>query len=68
MRHTNLITFLAGERLGAVSLLPPVSHGLFRLSISWAVALVVISVVVRGIVPDDDAPRYRGTIKSLRSY
>ena len=55
------IAFLAGERLGAVSLLPLLTHGLLRLSISWAIALVVISVVVRGVMPEQDAPRYRAT-------
>ena len=37
--------FLAGERLGAVTLLEPLMHGLLRLSISWALALVVFSAV-----------------------
>jgi hypothetical protein len=32
------IAFLAGERLGAVTLLPPLAHGLLRLSVSWAIA------------------------------
>jgi len=41
------IAFLAGERLGAVSLLPPLEYSLLRLSISWAIALTVFSVVVR---------------------
>ena len=42
------IAFLAGERLGAVTL-PPLTYGLLRLSISWAIALVVFSVVVRRV-------------------
>lgn len=33
------IAFLAGERLGAVTLLPPLAYGLLRLSVSWAIAL-----------------------------
>lgn len=41
------IAFLAGERLGAVTLLPPLSHGLLRLSVTWAVALLVFSAVTR---------------------
>jgi hypothetical protein len=53
------IAFLAGERLGAVTLLPPLTHGLLRLSISWAIALVVFSAVVRRITPEGDVPRYR---------
>ena len=52
------IAFLAGERLGAVTLLPPLTHGLLRLSISWAIALVVFSVVVRRLTPERDEPRY----------
>lgn len=43
------IAFLAGERLGAVTLLPPLAQSLLRLSISWAIALVVFSAVVRQI-------------------
>lgn len=50
------IAFLAGERLGAVTLLPPLAHGLIRLSISWSVALVVFSAVVRRVTPKRDAP------------
>ena len=53
------IAFLAGERLGAVILLPPLTHGLLRLSISWAIALVVFSAVVRRVSSKRDAPRYR---------
>ena len=52
------IAFLAGERLGAVTLLPPLTHGLLRLSISWAIALVVFSVVVRRLTPERNGPRY----------
>lgn len=48
--------FLAGERLGAVTLLPPAIHGLLRLSVSWGIALVVFSAALRGITPED-APR-----------
>ena len=53
------IAFLAGERLGAVTLLPPLTHGLLRLSISWAIALMIFSAVVRRVTPERDAPRYR---------
>jgi hypothetical protein len=55
------IAFLAGERLGAVTLMPPLTHGLVRLSISWAIALVVFSAVVRRATPAETAPRYRAT-------
>jgi len=53
------IAFLAGERLGAVTRLPPLTLGLLRLSISWAIALVVLSVVVCRMTQDQDAARYR---------
>ena len=49
------IAFLAGERLGAVTLLPPLAHGLLRLSISWAIALIIFSAVVRRIAPERGA-------------
>ena len=49
------IAFLAGERLGAVTLLPPLAPSLLRLSISWAIALVVFSAVVRRVAPEPDA-------------
>ena len=49
------IAFLAGERLGAVTLLPPLAQSLLRLSISWAIALVVFSAVVRRIAPERGA-------------
>ena len=52
------IAFLAGERLGAVTLLPPLTHGLLLLSVSWAIALVVFSVVVRRLTSERDGPRY----------
>jgi len=49
------IAFLAGERLGAVTLLPPLAQSLLRLSISWAIALVVFSAVVRRVAPERGA-------------
>jgi len=49
------LAFLAGERLGAVTLLPPLTHGLLRLSLSWAVALVIFSAVVRRVAPEQGA-------------
>ena len=45
------LAFLAGERLGAVTLLPPLTYGLLRLSVSWAIALLVFSAVVRRVAP-----------------
>ena len=56
------LAFLAGERLGAVTLLPPLTHGLLRLSIGWAIALVVFSAVLRRVNPQQDAPRYRAIL------
>ena len=53
------IAFLAGERLGAITLLPPLTHALLRLSISWALALVIFSAVVCAVTPERDAPGYR---------
>jgi Protein of unknown function (DUF2878) len=50
------IAFLAGEGLGAVTLLPPLGYGLLRLSITWAIALAVFSVVVRRVSPERGAP------------
>ena len=52
------IAFIAGQRLGAVTLLPPVTHGLLRLSLTWAIALVAFSVVVRRATPDGQWPGY----------
>ena len=49
------IAFLAGEALGAVTLLPPLGYGLLGLSISWAIALAVFSVVVRRVSPEPGA-------------
>ncbi len=53
------IAFLAGERLGAITLLPPLMPSLLRLSINWAIALVVCAAVVRRVTPEPDVPRYR---------
>jgi len=39
------LAFLAADRLGAVTLLPPISTGLLRLSLVWAAALFIFSVV-----------------------
>ena len=52
------IAFIAGQRLGAVTLLPPVTHDVCRLSLAWAIALVAFSVVVRRVTPDGQWPGY----------
>ena len=49
------IAFLAGERLGAVTLLPPLAYGLLSLSVSWAIALVISSAVVRQVAQERGA-------------
>ena len=49
------LAFLAGERLGAVTLLPPLTYGLLRLSVSWAIVLLVFSAVVRRVAPERGA-------------
>ncbi|MEO8678350.1 MAG: DUF2878 domain-containing protein [Vicinamibacterales bacterium] len=53
------IAFLAGERLGAVILLPPLTHGLLRLALTWAIALLMFSAVVQPVAPAHQAPGYR---------
>ena len=49
------LAFLAGERLGAITLLPPLAYNLLRLSVSWAIALLVFSAVVRRVAPERGA-------------
>jgi len=51
------IAFLAGERLGAVTLLPPLADSLLRLSVGWAIALVVFSAAVRRVGRCVSAPK-----------
>ena len=53
------LAFIAGERLGAVTLLPPVTLAVLRLSIAWALACGAFSVVVRRVTSDGPWPRYR---------
>jgi len=53
------LAFLAGERLGAVTLLPPLTYGLLRLSVSWAIALLVFSAVVRRVAPKSSTRKWR---------
>jgi hypothetical protein len=55
------VAFLAGARLGAVTLLPPLASGLVRLSFAWAIALIILAAVARRELPAEaPAPRYRG--------
>ena len=60
------IAFLAGDRLGAVTLLPPLAYGLCRLSISWAIALMIFSAVVRRVTGQPHAYRSGGSRASGR--
>ena len=60
------IAFLAGERLGAVTLLPPLAYGLLSLSVSWAIALIVFSAVVRRVAPQRGAA-YVPMLKNWKS-
>ena len=53
------LAFLAGERLGAVTLLPPIAYGLLRLSVSWAIAMIIFSTVVRRVAPEGGADYVR---------
>ncbi len=41
------LAFVAGQGLGAVTLLPPVSLSLLRLAVSWGIAMTVLSAVAR---------------------
>lgn len=46
------IAFVAGERLGAVTLARPLALGLVRLGVTWGVALAVCAVLLRDpVVP-----------------
>ena len=51
------IAFVAGERLGAVTLARPLAPGLVRLGVAWGVALCVCAVFARasGSVPRPEA-------------
>ena len=53
------LAFLAGARLGAVTLQPPLTMSLMRLSGAWLLALLVFSMAVRRLEPAGGAPRYR---------
>jgi hypothetical protein len=59
------LAFVAGERLGAIALQPPLINGLLGISFSWAIALLVFSAVVRRVSPERDPPRYRGLLTWL---
>lgn len=41
------IAFVAGDGLGAVTLLPPMMTGLLQLAVSWGLAMVILSAIAR---------------------
>ena len=43
------LAFLAGERLGALTLLPPLTFGLERLAVCWGAAMFLFSIAVRRV-------------------
>ena len=49
------LAFVAGERLGAITLLPPLTTGLLRLSLCWTVAMLVFHLASRRIIPQEGA-------------
>ena len=49
------IAYLAGERLGAVTLQRPLTPGLILLAISWVAAMLIFSVVERRLSRNRDA-------------
>lgn len=53
------IAFLAGERLGAVTLASPLLPALLRLAVAWGLALYISARVTRAIAPADTGARYR---------
>jgi hypothetical protein len=53
------VAFLAGARLGALTLLPPLPSGLARLSVTWAVALIVFSMATRRVMRGGAGPSYQ---------
>lgn len=41
------IAFVAGDGLGAATLLPPMMTGLLQLAVSWGLAMVILSAIAR---------------------
>lgn len=48
------LAFLAADRLGALTLLPPLGEGLLRISAAWTIALLLFSWVTRRWSGDTD--------------
>ncbi len=59
------LAFLAGGRLGALTLLPPETLGLERLAMCWGVAMYAFALAVRRISSETGSPMYR-TLKHYR--
>jgi hypothetical protein len=53
------IAFLAGERLGAVTLAPPLVPALLRLAVAWGVALYLCARVANALAPAGTTATYR---------
>lgn len=53
------LAFLAGDRMGALTLLPPLTYGMERLALSWALAMVLFAVLVRRSARGGAPARYR---------
>lgn len=53
------VAFLAGERMGALTLLPPTFFALARIAAIWCIAMVVLSLEVRREAKPSRDPRYR---------
>lgn len=51
------LAFVAGQGLGAVTLLPPVSLSLLRLAVGWGIAMTVLSAVARAEMRGEDSLR-----------
>ena len=49
------VAFVAGQGLGAVTLLPPVSLSLLRLAVGWSVAMSVMSAIARAEMKGEGA-------------
>jgi hypothetical protein len=53
------LAFVAADRLGALTLLPPTGPGLLRIGLMWTAALLIFSWLTRRWSPPGDAPAYR---------
>jgi hypothetical protein len=53
------IAFLAGERLGAVTLAQPLVPALLRLAVAWGVTLYLCARIASSLTPAETAARYR---------